>query len=109
MVLKGLEQLVEEAAMQAFEPNITTSSDEKKFASFRKAAERSVICVHVKLDGINIAVPVINQNQSLAHLAKVSEFEYFIVPCGCSLWIYICAHAMAKVQPQSATYSCLNS
>lgn len=73
MVLKGLEQLVEEAAMQAFEPNINNTTDEKKFASFRKAAGKSVICVHVKLDGINIAVPVINQNQSLAHLAKVCE------------------------------------
>ena len=71
MVLKGLEQLVEEAAMQAFDSN--NGADGKKFSSLRKVTVKSVICVHVKLDGINIAVPVINQNQSLAHLAKVRE------------------------------------
>jgi len=68
MVLTGLEQLVEEAAMQAFDPN--KGADGKKFSSFRKVGVNNVICVHVKLDGINIAVPVINQHQSLAHLAK---------------------------------------
>ena len=75
MVLKGLEQLVEEAAMQAFDSTIgsTNGSNEKKFSSLRKAQAtvKSVMCVHVKLDGHNIAVPVIKQNQSLSHLAKV--------------------------------------
>lgn len=71
MVLTGLEQLVEEAAMQAFDSN--KGGDGKKLSSFRKANVKNVICVHVKLDGINIAVPVINQHQSLAHLAKVSN------------------------------------
>ena len=82
MVLKGLEQLVEEAAMQAFDSTIgstigsTNGSNEKKFTSLRKAQAtvKSVMCVHVKLDGHNIAVPVIKQNQSLSHLAKVRKW-----------------------------------
>ena len=46
------------------------SKEEKKIATLRKVL--NVMCVHVKIDGYNIVVPVVNQLQSLAHLARVS-------------------------------------
>ena len=49
---------------------LSPNADEKKVAILRKVL--NVMCIHVKIEGYNIAVPVVNQLQSLAHLARVS-------------------------------------
>ena len=54
---------------------LSPNADEKKVAILRKVL--NVMCIHVKIEGYNIAVPVVNQLQSLAHLARVSTWHYF--------------------------------